>query len=138
MYKWNKCTMHAYMHACLKKEGLEGEDYSYPIYGVINDSNGFYAALTNRNRLLLAEFTILTGSPVQMYVLELDSLIFVKVKKNIINQYTFTLVFNIDGRKRKFILLVSKKLYGSDFNEQGKNLKEYVELFEKMKYKLEY
>lgn len=48
MYKWNKCTMHACIRACLKKEGLEGEDYSYPIYGVISDSNGFYAALTNR------------------------------------------------------------------------------------------
>ncbi len=138
MYKWNKCTMHAYIHACLKNEGFEGEDYSYPIYGVISDSNGFYAALTNRRRLLLAEIIILTGSPVQMYALELDNLLSVSVKKNIVGQYTFTLVFNIKGKKRKFILLANKKLYGSDFDEQEQNLMEYVDLFEKMNHKLKY
>ena len=138
MHKWCKQTMLAYMHACLKKNGLRGEAFEHPIYGVVNDYFGCYVALTNQNRILLAEFTVLTGSPVNLYAFSLDSLISVKAKKNILGQYKFILTFNTGSKNQKLNLLVSKKLLGSDFTEQEQNLMKFVELFENLSHKLEY
>lgn len=144
MNKWNTATM----HACLKKAGFEGETYTCAIYGIMkntsfwasgyNNQNCCYAALSDYKRLLFVEFTMLTGTPVRMGALGFDDIISAKVKKNIFGQYKFDLVFNINGKKQRFIFQAAKKVYGTDFNEQEPNLMGLVEYFEKMGHNLEY
>ena len=144
MSKWNTATMHEY----LKKAGFEGETYTCPIYGVIkntsffatryNNQNCCYVALSDYRRLLLVEFTMLTGAPIRMGALGFDDLVSAKVKKNIFGQYKFTLVFSVNGKKQKFIFQAAKKVYGTDLNNQEKNLMGLVEFFEKIGHNLEY
>ena len=144
MSKWNAETMHEY----LKKAGFEGETYTCPIYGIVknnsfwatqyNNQNCCYIALSDYKRLLFVEFTMLTGTPLRMGALGFDDIVSAKVKKNIFGQYKFTFVFNINGKKQKFIIHAAKKVYGTDLYEQEQNLMELVQFFEKIGHNLEY
>ncbi len=144
MSKWNTATMHAY----LQKTCVQGETYKYPIYGIMkntsfwasryNNQNCCYVALSDYRRLLFAEFTMLTGTPVRMGALGFDDLVSAKVKKNIVGQYVFKLEFIINGKKQKFTFQAAKKVYGTDLNEQEQNLMGLVEYFEKYGHNLRY
>jgi len=144
MSKWNTETM----HASLKKAGFEGETYTCPIYGIVknnsffasryNNQNCCYVAISDYKRLLFVEFAMLTGAPIRMGALGFDDLISAKVAKNIIGQYKFTFVFNINGKKQKFIIRAAKKVYGTDLDEQEQNLMGFVQFFENLGHKLEY
>lgn len=136
------------MHDYLKRAGFEGETYTCPIYGIIkntsfwasryNSRNCCYIALSDYKRLLFAEFTMLTGALIRMGALGFDDLISAKVKKTIIGQYKFTLVFNVNGKKTKFIIQAAKKVYGTDLDRQERNLMGLVEVFSKLGHNLEY
>lgn len=144
MSKCNTETMHTY----LKQAGFAGETYTFPIYGIMkntsfwasryNNQNCCYVALSDYKRLLLVEFTMLTGTPVRMGALGFDDIVSADVKQTIFGQYKFTLVFDINGKKQKFVFRAAKKVYGTDFTEQEQNVTALAEYFEKYGHNLKY
>ncbi len=136
------------MHEYLRKAGVQGETYKFPIYCIIKNTSFWaslydsqrccYLALSDYRRLLFVEFTMLTGSPVQMGALGFDDILSANVKKTIFGQYKLVFVFSINGKKQKFTFQAAKKVYGTDLNEQEQNLMGLVEYFEKYGHNLRY
>ena len=143
MSKWNTATM----HASLRQACVAGETYKYPVYAVMKDTSFFgsryrqkmgFVALSDYRRLLISEYYQLTGTPVRMGALGFDDLVSAKVNKNLFGQYTFNLVFIINGKKMNYQFSAAKKVYGTDLNEQEHNLMGLVEYFEKCGHNLRY
>ncbi len=136
------------MFALLDQVAFQGEKYQYPVYGIIkntsffatayNQHRGCYLAISEFRRLLFVECNTFTGAPIKMGVLVFEDLVSSKIQKAAFGQYKIVLEFMVDGKKKKFIFRIAKKVYGADFYEQEQNLKGLIEYLEKSEHKSRY
>ena len=130
------------MNDTLKRLCVSDERYNYPVYCVIKNTNFWqtkydqwrpcYSALSDFRCLLLVECDMFTDEPIRTGRLGFDDLLSLKIRKGILGQYKLIMVMNIDGKKKKFIFRMFKKVYNSNFDEQEYNVTQLISELEKL------
>lgn len=116
-----------------------GESYSLPVYMSLVDMNSFFssntkqrpgfAAISDSGSLLVVYHDLLgmLGAKEPVYLsLPLPSLNKLKIGRPL-GGYRLKLTFLVEGKKRRYIITLPKKVWNSDFNEQEQNIYSFID-----------
>lgn len=128
------------MHTALQSLLLPGEGYFGAVYagfgrgGVLStsamDNRYGFLAVTNQNRLLIAQYNILT-IPLFQGALPLQALESLKISKTMLNLYSVKMQFRAQGKTCKLACKISPKVYGMDLKEQQENAEQLLKTLQK-------
>lgn len=94
------------------------------------DNRYGFLAVTNQNRLLIAQYNILT-MPLFQGALPLQALESLKVSKTILHMYSVKMQFRAQGETCKLACKISPNVYGMDLKEQQKNAEQLLKVLQK-------
>lgn len=93
------------------------------------DNRYGFLAITNQNRLLIAQYNIL-AMPLFQGALPLQALESLKVSKTMLNMYSVKMQFRAQGETCKLACKISPKVYGMDLKEQQQNAEQLLEVLQ--------
>ena len=130
------------MHVSLRVMCEEGEDYSYPVYGGVgkihkwstSPTNNLYgfAAVTNRQRLLIAGFSML-GVPMGSRIIPFKNIKSVQINKTIFGQNSVKMVIEDCGQELKLNCTIADHVYAMGIPDQKKNLEGLLDILQNRK-----
>ncbi len=128
------------METALQSLLLPGEGYFGAVYAGFGrgsvlstsalDNRYGFLAVTNQNRLLIAQYNVLT-MPLFQGALPLQALDSLKVSKTILNMYSVKMQFRAQGETCKLACKISPKVYGMDLKEQQQNAEQLLKTLQK-------
>lgn len=128
------------METALQSLLLPGEGYFGAVYAGFGrgsvlstsalDNRYGFLAVTNQNRLLIAQYNILT-MPLFQGALPLQALESLKVSKTILHMYSVKMKFRAQGETCKLVCKISSKVYGMDLKEQQENAEQLLKVLQK-------
>lgn len=128
------------METALQSLLLPGEEYFGAVYAGFGrgsvlstsalDNRYGFLAVTNQNRLLIAQYNILT-MPLFQGALPLQALESLKVSKTILNMYSVKMQFRAQGETCKLACKISPNVYGMGLKEQQENAEQLLKVLQK-------
>ncbi|MGN1224220.1 MAG: hypothetical protein ACI4TG_03805 [Ruminococcus sp.] len=128
------------METALQSLLLPGEGYFGAVYAGFGrgsvlstsalDNRYGFLAVTNQNRLLIAQYNILT-MPLFQGALPLQALESLKVSKTILNMYSVKMQFRAQGETCKLACKISPNVYGMGLKEQQQNAEQLLKVLQK-------
>lgn len=128
------------METTLQSLLLPGEGYFGAVYAGFGrgsvlstsalDNRYGFLAVTNQNRLLIAQYNILT-MPLFQGALPLQALDSLKISKTLLNMYSVKMQFRAQGETCKLACKISPKVYGMDLKEQQQNAEQLLKTLQK-------
>ncbi len=128
------------METALQSLLLPGEGYFGAVYAGFGrgsvlstsalDNRYGFLAVTNQNRLLIAQYNILT-MPLFQGALPLQALESLKVSKTILNMYSVKMQFRAQGETCKLACKISPNVYGMGLKEQQENAEQLLKVLQK-------
>lgn len=128
------------METALQSILLPGESYFGAVYAGFGrgsvlstsalDNRYGFLAVTNQNRLLIAQYNILT-IPLFQGALPLQALESLKISKTLLNMYSVKMQFRAQGETCKLACKISPNVYGMDLKEQQENAEQLLKMLQK-------